>query len=421
MRTGDRIRLARDRLRMTQKDLAGSDFHRSLISQIETGLIEPSLHTLTVLADRVGLPTSYFIESEGEKQRADRATEEVRRLIATGEYNKAYQVLLDTLTSVSSFPLRGALLVEAGDTLLRDRRPWEALTHLRVAERYLRVGDDINMLIDCLTHTGRALHQLGQLRSAADTFHEALWLLDHAAVVEAKEERLAKRRLKIDLTLSIGRTWTHLGDFKKAQQWILDAINLATDAGLYFELGLAHQAMALAHHPTVDIRAARHHNNIALALFEDVTHPVQRSISLSYSAFMAYMENDTDTAWSSYQEALQGIETQPEYQLVPVLGLAIASFRRQEYAAAAAWSGKALAILDAWSCAGTFTHRHTRFASSLSFAAHLKETAETPEIEGLLKPELSWYCEQGFTQAILYTMERSAADLGNTLVQYDSA
>ena len=104
MRTGDRIRLARDRLRMTQKDLAGSDFHRSLISQIETGLIEPSLHTLTVLADRVGLPTSFFIESEGEKERATRAMDTAARLIADEQYDEAYQVLLDALTSVSSFP-----------------------------------------------------------------------------------------------------------------------------------------------------------------------------------------------------------------------------------------------------------------------------------------------------------------------------
>ncbi|NLN28620.1 MAG: helix-turn-helix transcriptional regulator [Firmicutes bacterium] len=410
MRTGDRIRLARDRLRMTQKDLAGSDFHRSLISQIETGLIEPSLHTLTVLADRVGLPTSFFIESEGEKERATRAMDTAARLIADEQYDEAYQVLLDALTSVSSFPLRGALLVKSGDTLLRARRPVEALTHLNLAVRYMRLGDDIKMLVDSLAHLGRAFMQLNQLRAAIEALEEARWLLDHGTVAEAKQDRATKRRQKIDLTLSIGRAWAHLKEPEKALEWLREAAELAADAGQAFEVGLAHQAIALTHNSPEERDVAEYHNDIALSVFEEALHPVQRSISLCYSGYLAYREDDLPEAVRLFQQALNGAGDTPEYRLLPVEGLAVTYLSLHDHEQAAEWSNQALRLIAALAYTGLFACRQAEFASAIGVAARFLAQGDTPYLQDVPQTEITWYKDEGFFEVAWQALERTAID-----------
>lgn len=412
MRTGDRIRLARDRLRMTQKDLAGPDFHRSLISQIETGLIEPSLHTLTILADRVGLPASFFIESEGEKERTQKALKTANRLIATNEYDDAYQILLDALTSVSSFPLRGTLLVKAGDTLLRARRPVEALTHLQLAVRYMRLGDDIKMLVNALARLGRALLQLNELRGAIEAMEEALWLLDHSTVPEAKEDRIIRRQLKIHLTLSIGRAWAHLGERHKALSWLREAADLAADAGLYFEVGLAHQAIALTHDVAEERDGASYHNDIALSLFEEDIHPVQRAISLCYGGYLAYRVNDLPTAHSLFQQALEGAGDTPEYRLLPVQGLAMTCFALRNYPQAGKWSEEALGLIAALAYTGSFACRQSKFMSGIAMASRFLARTEDSTWKTVPDDEVTWYKDEGFFDVAWQALERAVIDHG---------
>ncbi|MHB1683519.1 MAG: helix-turn-helix domain-containing protein [Bacilli bacterium] len=59
---GRKIRLLRLKLLLSQSDLAGSDMTRAFISQVETGRILPSLRTLSIIANRLGRPLSYFLD-----------------------------------------------------------------------------------------------------------------------------------------------------------------------------------------------------------------------------------------------------------------------------------------------------------------------------------------------------------------------
>ena len=58
-----RIRLSQG---LTQSDLAGDDFSKSYISQLERGSVVPSLRALDVLAGRLGVPSTFFIEGTGK-------------------------------------------------------------------------------------------------------------------------------------------------------------------------------------------------------------------------------------------------------------------------------------------------------------------------------------------------------------------
>lgn len=59
---GERIRAARLSAGLSQRQLAGDEFTRGYISQIETSLINPSLSSLQIIAGRLGKSLSWFTE-----------------------------------------------------------------------------------------------------------------------------------------------------------------------------------------------------------------------------------------------------------------------------------------------------------------------------------------------------------------------
>lgn len=59
---GERIKVLRKELKMTQTDLAGNEMTKSMLSQIENNLAMPSMKNLQYLASKLGKPISYFLE-----------------------------------------------------------------------------------------------------------------------------------------------------------------------------------------------------------------------------------------------------------------------------------------------------------------------------------------------------------------------
>lgn len=67
MTMGQRIRQARTEAGLSQRELAGQEFTRNMLSALEHDAANPSVHTLRYLAERLGKPISYFLE-DGEQQ-----------------------------------------------------------------------------------------------------------------------------------------------------------------------------------------------------------------------------------------------------------------------------------------------------------------------------------------------------------------
>ena len=61
---GEKIRRMRKRLNMTQQELAGDDFTKSFISQLEKNEANPSLKSLQIIAQRLNKPVSFFLDDE---------------------------------------------------------------------------------------------------------------------------------------------------------------------------------------------------------------------------------------------------------------------------------------------------------------------------------------------------------------------
>ena len=62
MTLGEKVRYLRKRLNLTQQELAGDDFTKSFISQIEKNEANPSLKSLYIIAERLNKPVSFFLD-----------------------------------------------------------------------------------------------------------------------------------------------------------------------------------------------------------------------------------------------------------------------------------------------------------------------------------------------------------------------
>lgn len=72
-RTGQRVRAARERLGMTQADLAGDDFSKGFISLIETARTRMSMRAAQIIANRLGVPVSALLEEGWSVDRVEDA------------------------------------------------------------------------------------------------------------------------------------------------------------------------------------------------------------------------------------------------------------------------------------------------------------------------------------------------------------
>ena len=87
---GKKIRALRLEKGMTQAALAGDTVTRNMLSQIENGLAQPSVTTISELAEKLGVPTEYFF-SDCEDVNVFRklgAIDKIRKAFADGDYGR---------------------------------------------------------------------------------------------------------------------------------------------------------------------------------------------------------------------------------------------------------------------------------------------------------------------------------------------
>jgi transcriptional regulator with XRE-family HTH domain len=64
MELGEKIRTVRLEMGLSQRQLCGEEITRNMLSLIEHGSARPSMKTLTLLAQRLGKPVSYFLDAD---------------------------------------------------------------------------------------------------------------------------------------------------------------------------------------------------------------------------------------------------------------------------------------------------------------------------------------------------------------------
>ena len=85
---GEKIKIRRKKLNLTQQDVCSSFMTRNMLSLIEKGKATPSLETLVYLSEKLDLPISYIL-SEGNDlfpYEKEHKLEDIKKLFAQGNY-----------------------------------------------------------------------------------------------------------------------------------------------------------------------------------------------------------------------------------------------------------------------------------------------------------------------------------------------
>lgn len=296
MTIADRVRTARIAANKTQQQLAGETYSKSYISAVERGKMTPSVQALGILAERLGLPVSYFLgESEADltnlaestaaqrtsPERERQQREEAARLtldqaegyIRQNQPDEAWEVL----NATSGEPLEDLPLLErprwyllAGWAAIRKQWQKDATPLL---ERGLNLADTLRAQgpasqkphLAELTERirdliGGAYYEQSQPEMALE-YHRKCQIAISEGVVSDPE-------LKLLIYKSLGNDYLALGRHNEAITFYKEASKLAEDMDDPRQQGLMYWGLALAYKAHGDLMRARIYFPRALAIFE---------------------------------------------------------------------------------------------------------------------------------------------------------
>jgi tetratricopeptide (TPR) repeat protein len=261
---GERVRSARRDAGLSQAQLAGDELTKGFISQIESGLVRPSIRSLQHIASTLGKPLDYFIADE-PLAATKRAT--FHRLAAEAAAERQDWPTAETEA--------GAGLAAAGDateraTFLRLLAS-AALNQGRREEAFDRVTEGLG-LVDVAKHPldvarllyvrGLAYGDAGQLVASTEAFETVRDIVERYEILEP--------RLRARVAVALGTTYRRLGRTTKAIASYEIALATASRAN---ELKLAAQGfmgIAVSHFDAGDLDAAIASYERALELFERI-------------------------------------------------------------------------------------------------------------------------------------------------------
>jgi transcriptional regulator with XRE-family HTH domain len=261
---GEKVREARHELGLSQAQLAGEELTKGFISQLESGLVRPSIRSLQLIAARLGKPLDYFIGDEPlaankrlafHRVAADAAAEqsdwpEVRRHVAIG-------------LEQSPDPKSRAALLHLKARAEAAGKGFELVFEL-VSEALSIVdpATDADLVAGLLFVRGTAYFDLGQLGAASEVYEAARDVIEKYEVVDP--------RLRSRVLISLGTTYRRLNRGSKAIGAYESGLATASRAS---ELRLAARGLmgiAATHYDAGELDAATASYERALELFRRV-------------------------------------------------------------------------------------------------------------------------------------------------------
>ncbi len=294
MTIADRVRSARIAANKTQQQLAGDTYSKSYISAVERGKMTPSVQALGVLAERLGLPMSYFL----------------------GESEIDLSALAETSATLRSTPERErlareeslALMLSEAEGLLRQQEPDRALERLgppdtleelsgsqRVRWYFLagwawlqsRSYNDANTLLEKgltlaenqrnqapLSQKGGITELAERMRCFLGTSHyeqgqPELALEHHRRCLLAINDGLVTDpELRLRIYMALGHDYLLLNRYQDAIAFYEEAVKQASDAENLASEGLIYWHLGLAYKDSGDLSRAKANLNKALVAFE---------------------------------------------------------------------------------------------------------------------------------------------------------
>ena len=262
---GERVRSARRDAGLSQAQLAGDVLTKGFISQIESGLVRPSIRSLQHIASTLGRPLDYFIADEPlaatkrvifHRLAAEAAAERQEWAASEEESVAGLAVAADQVERATFLRLLASAALNQGRREEAFDRVSEGLALLDVAKQPLDVAR-------LLYVRGLAYGEAGQLVASTEAFETVRDIVERYEILEP--------RLRARVCVALGTTYRRLGRTTKAIASYQSALAIASRAN---ELKLAAQGfmgIAVSHYDAGDLDAAISSYERALGLFERIS------------------------------------------------------------------------------------------------------------------------------------------------------
>jgi tetratricopeptide (TPR) repeat protein len=239
---GQRIRRARQSLGLSLAAVAGTDFSRAFLNQVELGRAQPSTHTLRIIAERLQQPLEYFLEDPEVSSSAVELTlaEAETRLLRADP--KRAQTLLEQLLRhpIPLEPKTHAQLLLAEAWLRLGNRTAEAIGLLEGAHASAVQAGWIALQVECCDRLGTAHYLARRPHEAGRWFDLALERYRHA---DLKDPVLKARILghQANLHFLNGRPHEAIATYEAAIEAAEPVADISQLAGIYEGLAMSFQ------------------------------------------------------------------------------------------------------------------------------------------------------------------------------------
>lgn len=214
MNIGEKIRIIRNKMNITQHQLAGEEFTKGYISQIERGNVLPSTKALKVISDRLGKPISYFLD-DTDNYKVNQEKMEKKFILGENLFlQKKYGKALETFDEVIDNDLGFSNTIHIYSKLYKGKC-------LYYTDKY---NESLNILLD----TVQLIEELGIYNKLIDTYlfvglgyfnlkdYEKAIINFKRGLVVIEENEIMYKRQKALLVLNIATSYMNMGSLAMA-------------------------------------------------------------------------------------------------------------------------------------------------------------------------------------------------------------
>jgi HTH-type transcriptional regulator, quorum sensing regulator NprR len=236
---GRRIRQARQELGLSLQAVAGDDFSRAFLNQVELGRAQPSTHTLRIIARRLQRPIEYFLEDPGDSTAAlELALAEAEMGLHRGEAARAVALMTRLLDRPLSIDLRTRAQLTLAAAQLKLGRPADARPVLEDAIAAAERSGASQLLVELYDRMGSVHYLLRRPHAAGQWFDRAFERYESASL----SDPVLKARIlghRANLHYVAGQPIEAIGAYESAIAAAEQVLDLPALAGIYEGLALS--------------------------------------------------------------------------------------------------------------------------------------------------------------------------------------
>lgn len=237
MTIGEKIKVLRKEMKLTQSQLAGEEMTKSMLSQIENNNATPSMKNLKYLANKLGKPVSYFLDENNLDE--DIPVDEVKEKIREADkYSKNYQTgkVIEILENVlQNYNINKKSKLYA-DIIYKNGVCQFSLHQIDKGISYIKEAVEIYKLNNLYSNAAKAYIELAMPYWKTQNFDKCLEVLDEAydLYMNSTTEDIT---FHLEYLHNKSLIISSMGNIRETYKLVNEAMNLSKESGVYYNSG----------------------------------------------------------------------------------------------------------------------------------------------------------------------------------------